>query len=107
MKTILKNVQIKAVNSWLPSNSLEMLSLGSLYGESEVNTIMKATGVNRVRIANKDMTSADMCQKAVEALFEQEGIDREEIDGLVFRFTDTRLYSSGNFDIITRKIDVV
>jgi 3-oxoacyl-[acyl-carrier-protein] synthase III len=84
MKTILKNVQIKAVNSWLPSNSLEMLSLGSLYGESEVNTIMKATGVNRVRIANKDMTSADMCQKAVEALFEQEGIDREEIDGLVF-----------------------
>lgn len=46
MKTILKNVQIKAVNSWLPSNSLEMLSLGSLYGEFEVNTIMKATGVN-------------------------------------------------------------
>ena len=54
MKTILKNVQIKAVNSWLPSNSLEMLSLGSLYGEFEVNTIMKATGVNRVRIANKE-----------------------------------------------------
>lgn len=84
MKTILKNVQIKAVNSWLPSNSLEMLSLGSLYGEFEVNTIMKATGVNRVRIANKDMTSADMCRKAAEALFEQEGIGREEIDGLVF-----------------------
>ena len=66
MKTILKNVQIKAVNSWLPSNDLEMLSLGSLYGESEVKTNMKATRVNRDRIASKDMTSADKCQKAAE-----------------------------------------
>lgn len=53
MKVILNNVQVKAVASWLPKNILEMVSLGAEYGDTEVANIMKATGVERARIADK------------------------------------------------------
>lgn len=84
MKTVIKNVCIKAVNSWLPETGVELTSFNSLYGVEEVASIIKATGVEKIRIADKKMTSSDMCFNAAEALFEQEGFDRSLIDGLVF-----------------------
>lgn len=84
MKVVLDNVDIKAVASWLPTHCLEMTSLSSIYGESEVASIIKATGVQRTRIADKDMCASDMCQKAAEFLIAKEGLDKSEIDGLVF-----------------------
>jgi len=76
MQTIINNLQLKAVNAWLPENNLEMTSLYDLYGKAEVDSIIKTTGVERVRIADEGMTSSDMCFQAAEALFEQEGFDR-------------------------------
>ena len=84
MRVILHNVQLKSVASWLPTNNLEMKDLASVYGEAEVNTIIKTTGVERARIADSDMCSSDMCQYAAEALIEKDGIDKSQIDGLVF-----------------------
>lgn len=84
MKVILNKVQLKAVASWLPENKVEMTALGSVYGDAEVANIIKTTGVERVRIADNDMCSSDMCQKAAESLIENENIDKNEIDGLVF-----------------------
>lgn len=84
MKVVLNNVDIRAVSSWLPRHCLEMASLSNIYGESEVASIVKATGIERVRIADQDMCSSDMCQAAAEFLIEKEGIDRSEIDGIVF-----------------------
>lgn len=82
MKVILNNVQVKAVASWLPKNILEMVSLGAEYGDTEVANIMKATGVERARIADKDMCSSDMCQKAAEALMEKDGSIRMRLTDL-------------------------
>lgn len=84
MKTIINNVYVRAVNSWLPKTNVELRSFASLYGEAEVESIIKATGVERVRITDETMTSSDMCFNAAEALFEQEKYDRSLIDGLVF-----------------------
>lgn len=84
MKTIINNVNIRAVNSWLPENNVELSSFASLYGEAEVNSIIKTTGVERVRVVDDKMTSSDMCYIAAEKLFEQEVFDKSQIDGLVF-----------------------
>lgn len=84
MKTIIDNIEIKAVTAWLPTTVMEMRSLIPLYGEAEVESIIKATGVERVRIADNGMTSSDMCFNAAEALMEHDGVDKAEIDGLVF-----------------------
>lgn len=84
MIVVIDNIQLKAIASWLPQNRLEMTDLGSVYGVSETATIIKATGVERTRIADTDMCSSDMCQKAAEVLMEKEGIEKADIDGLVF-----------------------
>lgn len=84
MKTIINNIIIRAVNSWLPENSIELSSLAALYGEAEVNSIIKATGVERVRVVDEKMTSSDMCYLAAERLLEQEKFEKSQIDGLVF-----------------------
>lgn len=84
MKTIINNIALQAVASWLPENILDMQSLGQIYGEAEVENIIKTTGIERVRIADATMTASDMCQKAAEHLFAQDNIDKSRIDGLVF-----------------------
>lgn len=80
----LNKVQVRAINSWLPNNKLQLRELGKEYGESEVESIIKATGVESVRIADENMCSSDMCQRAAEDLIEKEGVEKSEIDGLVF-----------------------
>ena len=84
MKTIINNISIRAVASWLPESVLDMNSLISLYGEKDVKEITKTTGIEYVRVAGEGMTSSDMCQKAADYLIKKEGIDKKEIDGLVF-----------------------
>ena len=84
MKAILKNLQVKAINAWLPENVTEMLSFSNLFGEQEIKSIIKTTGVERVHIAADGMTSSDMCLNSAEHLFVNEGIDKADIDGLVF-----------------------
>ena len=82
MKTIIPNVQVKAVSAWLPENRLDLKTLSKEYGEVDVQNIMRVTGADYLRIADHDMTSADMCQKAAEHLLACGDIDRNDIDGL-------------------------
>lgn len=84
MKAIVNSVYIRSVNSWLPEKNVELSSFASLYGEAEVNSIIKATGVERVRVVDDSMTSSDMCYESAVRLFEQDGFDKSLIDGLVF-----------------------
>lgn len=84
MKCILKGLRIKAISTYLPKNTLEMSSLNQAYGEKNVETIMKATGVERVRIAGPTETASDMCYEAAKLLIDNEGIERSDIDGIVF-----------------------
>lgn len=84
MKCLLGNLRIKAISTYLPHDVLEMTSLASIYGEKTVETIMKATGVERVRIARHDETASDMCFEAARHLLEQEQVPKELIDGIVF-----------------------
>lgn len=84
MKVLINNICIRAISSYLPEENFEMSSLANSYGEKEVVSIIRAIGVERVRIAKCGETSSDMCYKAAEYLLHKEGINREEIDGLVF-----------------------
>lgn len=49
-----------------------------------MQAIIKATGVEKARIAPNGVTASDMCLKAAEHLLEKEQTDRSTIDGLVF-----------------------
>lgn len=84
MKAVIKDVYIRAISAWLPERVLEMSSLAADYGEESVRSIIRTTGVERVRIADPEMTASDMCQMAAEHLIREEGLALPEIDGLAF-----------------------
>jgi len=84
MHTIIDNIKIAAITSWLPKESLELISLQTEYGEKEVVNIIKTTGVERSRIAASGDTASDMCFRAALYLLEREQKDKTDIDGLVF-----------------------
>ena len=84
MNLDLENIELVAVGSYLPKRKFELRTLYEEYGEIEVEKIIKATGVESIRIADLDQTSSDMCMEAANYLIQKENLDRRKIDGLVF-----------------------
>lgn len=84
MKTIIHNIEIKAIASWLPTNVLDLCTLAELFGEKEVSSIIRATGIEKVRVADETMTASDMCISAAKHLLVEERVDLSKIDGIVF-----------------------
>ena len=84
MNKIFSTPIIEAISCVLPKNKLVLRDLGELYGIDTVKKICRATGISELRIASKDMTSADYCLKAAENLFATVGVSPDDIEGLVF-----------------------
>ncbi|MFA6200251.1 MAG: ketoacyl-ACP synthase III [Bacteroidales bacterium] len=99
MKTIINNINIKAIASYLPKQNFELRALSELYGEKEVENIIKVTGVERIRVADEHQTSSDLCYEAAKSLIENEKIDVSKIGGLVFA-SQTRDYILPSTSII-------
>lgn len=83
MKCIINNVRIKAIATCLPEGILEMETLKEKFGD-KVDSTIKGTGIERLHVAADHETTADLCTKAAEQLFEAVGIDRSIVDGVVF-----------------------
>lgn len=73
---------IKIIASVVPRNIIE---LDSLYKDEEKYTkkVMKVTGINRLRIAEKNKTTVDYCVEASNYLFENSNIKKCDVDGIV------------------------
>lgn len=84
MDSILKNLGLKSIVSWLPYNKVNLKDYSSKYGEKVVENIMNATGIEQVRIADAEMCSSDMCFNAAKKILEKENLEPSSIDGLVF-----------------------
>ncbi len=84
MKCFFKNVEIKSIATCLPEKVIEMTSFSDKFGEKVVEDTIKGSGIERLHEAAVGETTADLCQKAAELIFEKEGIDRSTIDGVVF-----------------------
>lgn len=84
MKKIFKNVEIKSIATCLPEKVVEMSSYAEKFGEKVVEETINGSGIERLHEAADGETTADLCQKAAELIFEKEEIDRNIIDGVVF-----------------------
>lgn len=76
--------KILAVSSVIPNKIMDLHEYSDMYGSSYIERITESTGINRVRVADIDKTSADYCYEAALKIFECTGICAEEIDGLIF-----------------------
>lgn len=84
MKCIFKNIEVKSIATCLPERVIEMTSFSNKFGEKVVEDTIKGSGIERLHEAEIGETTADLCQRAAELIFEKEGIDRNTIDGVVF-----------------------
>lgn len=84
MKCIFKKIEIKSIATCLPEKVIEMTSFSEKFGEKVVEETIKGSGIERLHEAAIGETTADLCQRAAELIFEKEGIDCSTIDGVVF-----------------------
>ena len=78
-----KNIKIKGLTVCVPKNIVENSSY-EVVPENERPAFIKAIGIERRRVADKDVCTSDLCQKAAENLIENLGWNKEEIDLLIF-----------------------
>ncbi len=78
------NIGVTAVAGAVPSTVIDNRHYTHLMSEKEVDTLIKMTGIKERRFAGADITSADLAIAAAERLFDETGLDKSEIDVLIF-----------------------
>jgi 3-oxoacyl-[acyl-carrier-protein] synthase-3 len=79
-----KNAGITAISACVPKNVSSNRELRSMMSEEEVEKVINSVGIKEKRIADKDICASDLCFKAAEKLLEENRIDRESVDVLLF-----------------------
>ncbi|MDR2384061.1 MAG: ketoacyl-ACP synthase III [Tannerella sp.] len=79
-----KNVAISAISACVPKTVSSNHELRSMMPEEEVEKVINSIGIKEKRIADKDVCASDLCFKAAEKLLEDNNIDRDSIDVLLF-----------------------
>jgi len=78
------NVGIKAVSACVPKTIVGQDVLKGLIPEEDIEKTINSIGIKEKRYADEDTCASDLCVKAAEKLFEDNQIDKSEIDALIF-----------------------
>ena len=77
-------VSIKAISACVPKNVSRNCDLGYLIPEEEIQKTINSIGIKEKRYVDEDVTASDLCFKAAERLIEDNQIDRNSIDMVLF-----------------------
>lgn len=75
---------IHSIATYLPSGVLTNEELAALYPEWPADRIYEKTGIKKRHICAEEQTAGDMAVEAAEVLFSKNGIDRSNIDFLIY-----------------------
>ena len=78
------NVGIRAMSACVPKNVVYNKDLGYLIPEEEIEKTIQNIGINERRIADPDCCASDLCYKAAVKLMQDNEIDPQSIDVLLF-----------------------
>lgn len=78
------DVGISGISAAVPRTVIENLKYNRWFKREEIEAIVAKTGVKERRFADENTCSSDLCFAAAEKLIADMGIDRNEIDLLVF-----------------------
>lgn len=79
-----KNIGISAISACVPKTVFYNKDLGYLIPEHEIEKTIESIGIVERRIADDDVCASDLCYKAAVQLMEDNHIDPETIDVLLF-----------------------
>ena len=78
------NVGMTAIAACVPSKVVSNRDLNKIMAPEEVDKLVNSIGIEERRHADENVTSSDLCFKAAEKLIEDNQIDKESIDMLLF-----------------------
>ncbi len=84
MSSIVKNISIKAISYYLPNDPIDVSTFKVGNEDWDIKKIISKTGIRNVHHASEDETALDMAIKSTISLFNENKIDRNLIDGLIF-----------------------
>lgn len=79
-----KGVGVRAISACVPKNVSKNSELGYLIPYEEIDKTINSIGIKEKRYVDEDVTASDLCFKAAEKLFEDNNIDRNSIDMVLF-----------------------
>lgn len=79
-----EGVGITAMSAAVPKRVIVNREYTEVFTKAEADEIVDKTGIEQRRFADENTCSSDLCFAAAEKLFEDNGINKEEIDLLVF-----------------------
>lgn len=80
----IKNIKIAGFAASVPKNIQENASLGIFKNPTEYQAFVATTGVERRRVAPKEMCASDLCLASAEKLISELGWQKNDIECLVF-----------------------
>lgn len=82
MKCSIPDIRITGIAAAVPKAELGLGDLAREYGEAEVRRIVRATGIESVRVAGQ-LTTGDLCLAAARHLLERTNVDPESVDAII------------------------
>ncbi len=79
-----RNVGITAMSACVPSKVVSNRDLGYLIPEEEIEKTINNIGIEERRVVEDDVCASDLCYKAAKQLMEDNNIDPNSIDVLLF-----------------------
>ena len=79
-----RNVGITAMSACVPRKVVSNRDLGYLIPEEEIEKTINNIGIEERRVVDDDVCASDLCYKAAKQLMEENNIDPNSIDVLLF-----------------------
>ena len=83
MRNIIEGIGIKAVSVAVPANVVDVFQYVKCRNESDIQRVVKKTGISSIRMTKEGETTSDLCVKAADA-FLSDGYDKENICAVFF-----------------------
>lgn len=83
-KITYKGIGISAVAACVPKNVSSNYDMDNIMSKEEIEKTVDSIGIKEKRFADEGVCASDLCVKAAEKLFEDNNIDRDSIDMLLF-----------------------
>lgn len=78
------NIGIRAISACVPKQVVYNKNLGYLIPEEEIEKTIQNIGIEERRIADADCCSSDLCFRAAQQLMQDNDVNSESIDALIF-----------------------
>lgn len=108
VKACIKNVKISGISSVVPPKEISLLDNKNLYfgDKRRIDRVVNSSGFLKRRVAEDNVTTADLCENAANDLLSKLKIDRASIDALLFiSYTPDFLMPATSY-VLHKKLDL-